>query len=556
MGNLLVLTKVLLKNTLSFGSQSVKNKARFMKQVFLIIVFIAAFGPVLASFGYMVAGAYDLLAPVAQEGVLLGLSLSLVSVLVFFLSIFSVVSVFYFSQDIENLFPLPLRPWEILGAKFLVALLYEYLTGLVLLLPVLVIFGVKSGGGVYYYLAALTVFLTLPVIPFVVASALMMIIMGFTGWVKNKDRFRLWAGIFGLFFAVGFNILFQKYAGQGVEGEKLAQLIMEGNNSLLNLTFGIFPQTRLGTYALINPPGTGVIYLLLYVLAAFCALIVFAFLGQALYFKGVMGITETTVKRKRLGGDELEKETALGSVLKAYVLKELRLLFRTPVYFMNCVLMNFLWPVFLIIPFILQPDFGRQVSVFSGFIKNPDSAGYIAAGVFALGAFVTASNGITSTAVSREGENIYVVKYLPVDYKTQIMAKVLSGVILGFTGLVLVILTIGFFLGISVYLLFLFLISGFLGVLFSSLAGMALDLNFPKLHWDNEQKAVKQNLNVMVMILGAVVLSGLILIGVIKLELGLELALGVIIGFAGLLNWFLYRYLVTRGVQLFADLLS
>ena len=85
---------------------------------------------------------------------------------------------------------------------------------------------------------------------------------------------------------------------------------------------------------------------------------------------------------------------------------------------------------------------------------------------------------------------------------------------------------------------------------------MALDLNFPKLHWDNEQKAVKQNLNVMVMILGAVVLSGLILIGVIKLELGLELALGVIIGFAGLLNWFLYRYLVTRGVQLFADLLS
>jgi ABC-2 type transport system permease protein len=102
MGNLLVLTKVLLKNTLSFGSQSVKNKARFMKQVFLIIVFIAAFGPVLASFGYMVAGAYDLLAPVAQEGVLLGLSLSLVSVLVFFLSIFSVVSVFYFSQDIQQ----------------------------------------------------------------------------------------------------------------------------------------------------------------------------------------------------------------------------------------------------------------------------------------------------------------------------------------------------------------------------------------------------------------------------------------------------------------------
>ena len=86
---------------------------------------------------------------------------------------------FYFSRDIENLLPLPLRPVEILAAKFTVTLLYEYLTEILFLAPILIAFGIKSHGGIFYYFNAAVIFLTLPIAPLVYASIISMIIMRF-----------------------------------------------------------------------------------------------------------------------------------------------------------------------------------------------------------------------------------------------------------------------------------------------------------------------------------------------------------------------------------------
>lgn len=118
MYKMLNLTKILLKNSINFWGKSPKSKAQLIKKTGLFLVFILAFTPLVLTFGYMISGAYDLLIPVGQEGVLLSLSLSLVSMMIFFFGIFYVISVFYFTKDIEYLLPLPLRPWEIIGAKF------------------------------------------------------------------------------------------------------------------------------------------------------------------------------------------------------------------------------------------------------------------------------------------------------------------------------------------------------------------------------------------------------------------------------------------------------
>lgn len=554
MNKLLVLTKILLKNSIDLWGKARKNKAQMAKRVLLYLLFMIAFAPLVGSFGYLVGVTYQFLAPLGQEGVILSLTLSVVSMVIFFFGLFYVTGVFYFSQDIEYLLPLPFKPWEILGAKFLIALIYEYLTELLFLLPVLVVFGLKSGGGVYYYFTCLVIFLALPVIPLVLASLIMMTLMRFTRWVKNKDRFRLVAGILGMCFGVGFNIVFQRYAGTTGQGEELAKLMMEGNNSLLNISLGIFPQTKLGAFALVSPAGEGWTQLLLFVLVTVLALILFAFVGQAFYFHGAMGMSEISAKRKKMDSSRLRKGTVRHSVFKSYILKELRLLFRTPVYFMNCVLMNFLWPVFLLIPFFVQPGFREQMKFFGGFMQNPATTGYVLAGVFAVSVFVTAANAVTATAISREGGNIFVTKYLPVDFKKQILAKVLSGVVLGLTGMILIILAANLLIPMPAYLILLLILSGTWGVFFSSLAGMAVDLHFPKLHWENEQKAVKQNLNVMIMMMVAAVFAGLTVFGAVKLHLGLWPAFTGIIGLWSVINLLLYRYLMTRGVKLFAAL--
>ena len=61
--------------------------------------------------------------------------------------IFYVLGVFFYSRDMSALIPLPVRPWQVLGAKFAVVLAYEYLMALPVLLPPMIIYGVRPGHG-------------------------------------------------------------------------------------------------------------------------------------------------------------------------------------------------------------------------------------------------------------------------------------------------------------------------------------------------------------------------------------------------------------------------
>jgi hypothetical protein len=61
-------------------------------------------------------------------------------------------SSFYFSKDVESLLPLPLKPRQIVGAKFLAVAAYEYLITAAIFLPIMIIYGIKSASGVLFYI--------------------------------------------------------------------------------------------------------------------------------------------------------------------------------------------------------------------------------------------------------------------------------------------------------------------------------------------------------------------------------------------------------------------
>jgi ABC-2 type transport system permease protein len=465
MSKVFILTRVLLKNgNLGFSPSGRSGKRKIKTSLFLGLM-ILAFLPLALSFGFFTANSYEVLAAIGQEGLVMALALSLISFTVFFLGIFYVNGVFYFSQDIESLLPLPLKPAEILGAKLAVTLIFEYLSQLVFLLPVLIAFGFKSGGGILYFLYGLIVFLVFPLIPLILATLINMVVMTFTNLTKNKDRFRIVSGIIALFIAVGLNMFIQKFTGETTNPQELQRIIMEGNNSFANLVAGIFPSTRFAVLALINRASwVGLVNLIFLLLITLGFLGIFFLLGQRLYFRGVVGISEAASRRKRLSEEEFSRSTRQNSGIKSYTLKELRILFRTPTYFLNCILMNFLWPLFLIIPIMTQPDRGDFLQLVGSFISDEGRTGIVLAGAFVLTVFVSATNNITSTSISREGRNFFVLKYLPMSYEKQIMAKVLSGVAMGLVGLLVLIIAALVLLSPPLYLVLLTLIAGVIGI--------------------------------------------------------------------------------------------
>lgn len=555
MSRYIILTKVMLKSFNLLSLKSDKPGKSRIKGILLSILIFAALLPMMFGIGSMAFWGYDLLSEIQQEGLMLGMGFSVASMAIFFFGIFYIMSVFYFSKDIESLLPLPLRPSEILAAKFTVTLVYEYLTELVFLAPILIGFGIAGKAGFMYYLYSIVVFLTLPLLPLVYASILSMLVMRFTSLAKNRDRFRIVGGIIAMLLAVGLNAFVTKLGSSSLNAEELQRLLAQGNNSFLGTMSGIFISNRFAVAALLySEVLKGFVNLIVFVLICLFFVMLFLSFGEGVYFKGVAGISEASAKRKKFSEVELRKSTEQKSALKAYTIKELKLLFRTPVYFMNCVLMNFLFPIFIILPFLVQPGEMKELRSLSGYIANDSGSAAALAVAFGISAFITSTNGIASSAISREGTNIFVSKYLPVSYRTQIMAKVLSSMSMGVIGMLSMVLSVTVFVPVPVYLILLATAASILGIAFSSFAGILIDLKFPKLVWDNEQKAVKQNFNVVINMLLSIVVAGVPAFISIALHFTLWVTFFTIVVLFGILNLLLYKILSTVGVRLFEEI--
>ena len=555
MNNYRVLVRVLLKDVLYMMGFDKENKKKAIKKYLLGIVIILCLLPTALGIAAMVYNSYDILNSIQQQGILLSLGFNIITLMVFFFGIFYILNVFYFAGDIENLIPLPLLPSEILAAKFTVTLIYEYMTELLFFAPIIIAFGIKSNGGIVFYLYGLLMFLLLPVIPLVYASIINMIIMRFTNLAKNKDKFKIIGGMMGMLLAVGLNFYVQKISSVSTNQQQLISIIEQGNNSLIKLMTGIFPTNTMGVYALLESSNsTGLFNLLSFVAATVLFLVLFLLLGEKIYFKGVTGISQAYTVRKKVKQQSNAKVFKQSTAVGAIYMRELKLLVRTPVYFLNCVMMNFLWPFFIVIPIITQNEEMKKLGDLGAYFQNSSIAAIFLASAVAASLFATGTNCITATAISREGSNLFISKYIPVSYKKQIIAKVLSGFVLGLVGTVMMIITALMIVRVPIFIICLVFIASIFAILFSCLCGIIIDLNYPKLHWDNEQKAVKQNLNAVINIFISIIIAVITVWGTVVLKLDLLVTFMGIVSIYGIFDIVLYRLATGIGAKLFGEI--
>jgi len=181
-------------------------------------------------------------------------------------------------------------------------------------------------------------------------------------------------------------------------------------------------------------------------------------------------------------------------------------------------------------------------------------SGMVFVAFFGVMLFVSSSNGIAATSISREGENVFFNKYIPVSYNTQIMAKVIAGIIMGVVGMLSISLFAVILLKLPLSLMALMCVTSFLAILFSNFVGIIIDLYNPKLHWDNEQKAVKQNLNLMLSMVICIAFGGLTAFAVIKLNLNLIQVVVSLIALYGTLDSLLYLFIKKIGNKIFSKI--
>lgn len=513
----------------SFGGDSSRKSRRFGKagNFLLFILLFAYMGGIIS---VSTNGLYRVLEPLALQQMIVPLYLSVAVAIAFFFGAVYSISIFYYSSDIEKLLPLPLRAEEIISAKQLVTAAYVELFIAALVAPGLIVYGVLSAAVWYYYPLVVLIVLVLPLIPLCLASVLVMLLMRLTPFARNKDRFNMFSGM--LVMVVSLAVLFLTQSMGGRSGLDMAAMIEQSADNITGITSAVFPGTYQAAIVLQNlQPTFPLLELALLLLFAASAWLIMILVGRTVYFRGVIGLSSSSGHRRTLSVQDLARASRPGKAWMSYMIKDLRILFRTPIYFMNCVLMNFLWPVFLCIPLFTGPggplaalrefrQLGAGIRMDSGIVLV-----YIACITFGVSAFVAGTNGITASALSREGRLLYVMKMIPMSYNQQILAKISAGVALGLAGTLMTLL-LAIILVLPPFWLILVLLPVLPGaIVLPSFAGIVFDLLWPKLKWDNEQKAVKQNLNVLLGMLTSMLLIALTIGPVVLIQPAWAIAL-------------------------------
>lgn len=551
------LLKTLLIN--NFGISAIqakarKNKLEYLKVLGLGAAVAAGVSPTLWLYSKILIQGYDLLAPLEQQGAILSLGIVMVSTMIFFFGIFYVINFFYFAGDAQNLLSLPLSGWQVLGARFSVVIAYEYLTQLPFLLPPLLIFGIKSGASLTYWLYALISFLLIPLLPLSLATIPTVIIMRFANLGRRKDLFKILGGLMVIALAIGYQFLFQK-SGTNAMDPAFLQKLLTDQNGLVNLISQVFPSTKFIGLALVSADKiAGLINLLIFTALSLLAVALAWVVGDKLYFKGLVGSSEMTARRKMLTSSDYEKLSKGSPALLSYCMKEIRLLFRVPPYFMNCVLTNLLVPVILIIPFLLQSHNEKEAMPWEELIAQPQGQTILMVVIVGAVIFLAGSNAITATSLSREGKEFFISKYIPLSYQQQVLAKLLSGYLFGVIGAVLLVIGAIILMPLDIALIGMILAVSLVAIVPIIEAGLLIDIFRPKLDWDNEQKAVKQNLNVLFSILFSILLGGAVLYIVVRFIHSPTLAAAFMLCCFGLAAVVLYYLLITKGIEQYRKL--
>lgn len=328
MRNTWIVTKIMLKMQYSSTSKQSNTWIYGLLVVILIPFFLIIMMQVFRS---IIENVYHLLAEVNQESMLLGLAFLFITAVLLFFSFITILSAFYFSDDITAYIPLPLHPHQLLIGKAANPLIYNYLISAVIFIPFLFIYGSISNAPILFYVYGLILFIVFPIIPFTIVAVILMFVMRYVNIAKNKDRSKIFMGAGSLLFVILINVLVRLNLDDAALMNTFT-VYMQEQEGILKMITMIFPPAYFGALSLHFAGSWSGLPALAALLAIFTiTALLFILAGHHFYLKGVRGLSSGS--KGKLSEKASHKLTKERSILKTYILKDIKIIIRTPAFF-------------------------------------------------------------------------------------------------------------------------------------------------------------------------------------------------------------------------------
>lgn len=470
--------------------------------------------------------------PVGSKYVMPILMTILSFILLIGLSFYNATGHLFGFKDFDLLMSLPISKVSVMISKLVAFLLMDYFFALFLVMPFIIVYGIKMAQPFLYYLYGFVGFVFLPLIPMAIASVLALAINGITSNFRYKALLR--------------NILTLLMVGALLFGSmKMQSLLLMDMSSAAALMNNIKTYLIPAYYFIQTLVSLDILSLLKFMLINTLVFALFLLLFTKVFTKINMHLNKGyKVKNFKL------KSEGSSSRLTAMFNLQIKRYFGSTVYLVNTIVGPLMLIVFIIIGAFSGVD---EIKIYlSTFDRNGMLLPLLTIAIL----FISSMCVITACSISLEGKNIDILKSFPIPIPEIFIAKIMVQVIINSLICILTIILGVLIYGISITnALFLILIS-IIGSVFYAVFGLVINLLFPKMNWDSETIAVKQSMSVIVAMFGGMIFTGLQAYGYVLLTNSFSFSL-----YAGLMMLLdliliigMWNYLITIGARKFKRL--
>lgn len=435
---------------------------------------------------------------------------------VFVLSIFETKGLLFECKDNELLLSLPIKPKHIVISRILTVLIFNYLGTALILFPTLIVYLYYEGKTVAI-LGTLVVFVALPLLATALASGVGYLVALLSRRFKHNS-----------FIPVAISIAFLVLYFFGYS--KIMSAVTEGVDFVkLSESFSIIK--FFGEVTLLKP---------LYTVIFFALSLAVAYAAYKIISASYIAIVTASGggKKKEYKASRLKS----GSAFVAMVKKEFSLFLSSATYILNGGLGLIFTAAVGVLLLIKKEYLTSFIAMFAGadvgFLLTEST---VAVFITAILVLMLSMTMISSSALSLEGDRLWIIKTMPVSAKSILLAKTMPALLMSSVAALFASVCCAIALKADA-LTSLFIISvPTIASIANSLMGTAINAFFPKFKFDNETQVVKQSLAVMLSLCAAM-LIGLLCIGAaylfgVKLEkpmlgLLLMLVLNLLVGVA------------------------
>lgn len=448
-----------------------------------VVTFIA-FSAILI---FLTQYAIEELAKRGQENIFLNIYFGIITIFLIFQTIISGINSMYFSDDLEILLPMPLRPIEILTTKMGMSLIQLLVFECITLLFPMILYGVYSSASIFYYILMPIAVILYSICLVLVNTIINLFIINLIKIIKRRELFQILCTVMVIamvtvieiatvYFTLkqenklenlNLNVIVEQYNQVNMMNDSVINIV-----SMKNLPASLFTMIGVNLF----------LYFIIFVLAK-------KYINKILY---------TTQYRKKIQKNIITiKKCRSKNKNIAYLKNEFDKIIKNPIFLIQIVLPIISMQVVIIS--IVQVLSKALLNNINGIADELAKLTFNIEGminfliVYQIIIFFT---GISLTSISRMGKEAKIMKIIPIKLYTQYVLKNIPEVLANIIISIIYVLSVNkIFPNIEIKYYIIGIIYMLLINIINSNILIYIDLKKPNLDWTNEYEIFTHNNN-------------------------------------------------------------